>query len=229
MIAALFFYIFAAILLASAAMVVTARNPVHSRAVPDPRLLQRRRPVPDRRRRVPGDDPGHRLCRRGRGAVPVRRHDAGHRLRGAARAASSATLPVGAAVGAVLLVELGIVLGGWKFAPAASDAALRPGARRRRNTARSGGCSTPTTSCSFQAAGLMLLVAMIGAIVLTLRDRTSSRHQIIARQIARRSGRHAGVRRRPHRRRRRRKRASCARPKPEPEPAAPAHAAHGGH
>ena len=37
----------------------------------------------------------------------------------------------------------------------------------------------------FQAAGLVLLVAMIGAIVLTLRDRTSSRHQSIAAQLAR--------------------------------------------
>jgi NADH-quinone oxidoreductase subunit J len=37
----------------------------------------------------------------------------------------------------------------------------------------------------FQAAGLVLLVAMIGAIVLTLRDRKTSRHQNIARQTAR--------------------------------------------
>ena len=37
----------------------------------------------------------------------------------------------------------------------------------------------------FQAAGLVLLVAMIGAIVLTLRDRTRSRHQNVARQVAR--------------------------------------------
>jgi NADH-quinone oxidoreductase subunit J len=36
----------------------------------------------------------------------------------------------------------------------------------------------------FQLAGLVLLVAMIGAIVLTLRDRQTSRHQDIARQTA---------------------------------------------
>ena len=53
-------------------------------AVPDPRLLQRRRPVRADGRRVPGDDPGRRLCRRGRGAVPVRGDDARRRLRRAA-------------------------------------------------------------------------------------------------------------------------------------------------
>lgn len=47
------------------------------RAVPHPRLLQRRRALPPRGGGVPRDDPGHRLCRRGRGAVPLRRDDAG--------------------------------------------------------------------------------------------------------------------------------------------------------
>ena len=50
-------------------------------AVPDPRLLQFGRAVRAAGRRVPGDDPGHRLCRRGRGAVPLRRDDARHRFR----------------------------------------------------------------------------------------------------------------------------------------------------
>src|SRR4051812_35193591 len=54
-------------------------------AVPYPVLLQCGGAVPDRRRRVPRDDPGHRLCRRRRRAVPVRGDDAGHRLRRTAR------------------------------------------------------------------------------------------------------------------------------------------------
>ena len=53
-------------------------------AVPDPRLRQRGRPVRADGRRVPGDDPGRRLCRRGRGAVPVRGDDARRRFRRAA-------------------------------------------------------------------------------------------------------------------------------------------------
>ena len=54
-------------------------------AVADPRLLQRRRPVPADRRRVPRLPSGHRLRRRGRGAVPVRGDDARRRFRRAAR------------------------------------------------------------------------------------------------------------------------------------------------
>ena len=52
--------------------------------LPDPHLRQRRRPVRADGRRVPGDDPGGRLCRRRRRPVPVRRHDARRRLRRAA-------------------------------------------------------------------------------------------------------------------------------------------------
>ena len=44
----------------------------------------------------------------------------------------------------------------------------------------------------FQAAGLILLVAMIGAIVLTLRDRRTSRHQNIATQTRAHRRRDAG-------------------------------------
>ena len=50
-------------------------------AVPDPRLRQRRRAVRAPQCRVPGDDPDRRLCRRGRGALPVRGDDARRRLR----------------------------------------------------------------------------------------------------------------------------------------------------
>ena len=56
-------------------------------AVPDPGLLQRRRPVRAAGRGVPGDDPGRGLCRRRRGAVPVRGDDARRRFRRAASAA----------------------------------------------------------------------------------------------------------------------------------------------
>ena len=94
-------------------------------------------------------------------------------------------LPVGLAVGAVLLVELAIVLGGWKVAPEAATLRLAPRATDLNNTAQLGGLLYTHYVFLFQAAGLVLLVAMIGAIVLTLRDRTQSRHQVIAHQIAR--------------------------------------------
>ena len=44
----------------------------------------------------------------------------------------------------------------------------------------------------FQAAGLVLLVAMIGAIVLTLREREGVRRQTIGAQVGRRARRHHG-------------------------------------
>ena len=57
--------------------------------------------------------------------------------------------PVGAAVGIVLLIELAMVLGGWKFAPERGHAAVRAKRRRRSsNTAAArAGCFIPTTSC----------------------------------------------------------------------------------
>ena len=80
-----FFYLFAALTVAAGGDGHRGQEPRARRAVPDPRLLQRRRAVRAARRRVPGDDPGRRLRRRGGGAVPVRRHDARRRLRRAAR------------------------------------------------------------------------------------------------------------------------------------------------
>ena len=96
-------------------------------------------------------------------------------------------LPVGALVGVVLLVELLVVLGGWAFAP---DAAPAVGACRSRHRAsptprRSAQCSTRATSSSSRSAGMVLLVAMIGAIVLTLRHKPNVKRQSIADQVAR--------------------------------------------
>ncbi len=87
--------------IASALMVIAARNPGAFGAVPDPRLRQRRRPVRAAGRRVPGDDPGRRLCRRGRGAVPVRRDDARRRFRRVA--AGLPAIPAGRRAGRLRL------------------------------------------------------------------------------------------------------------------------------
>jgi NADH-quinone oxidoreductase subunit J len=93
--------------------------------------------------------------------------------------------PVGLAIGVVLAVELFIVLGGWKLAPEAMSLRFAPNAAGLHNTAQLGRLIYTDYIFLFQTAGLVLLVAMIGAIVLTLRDRQTSRHQSIARQIAR--------------------------------------------
>ncbi len=99
-------------------------------------------------------------------------------------------LPVGATVGLVLLVELGLVLGGWKFAPQAATLRLAPRDSALHNTAQLGQMIYTDYIFLFQAAGVILLIAMIGAIVLTLREPgerplSASRRQSIARQIAR--------------------------------------------
>ncbi len=95
--------------------------------------------------------------------------------------------PVGAVIGAVLFVELIVVLGGWTFAPEASTLRLSSTPQGLQNTRALGQLIYTDYVFLFQAAGLILMVAMIGAIVLTHRERTRSRHQVIARQVARTS------------------------------------------
>ena len=95
-------------------------------------------------------------------------------------------LPVGATVGAVLFGELAIVLGGWEFAPqAASALRLSSTPAGVSNTQALGRLIYTDYIFLFQIAGLILMVAMIGAIVLTHRERATSRRQDIARQNAR--------------------------------------------
>ncbi|MCP4380325.1 MAG: NADH-quinone oxidoreductase subunit J [Hyphomicrobiales bacterium] len=92
-------------------------------------------------------------------------------------------LPVGGLVGIVLLAELLIVLGGWAFAPDVTPAA--PIVGDVPNTEALGLLIYTRYVYFFQAAGLILLVAMVGAIVLTLRHRVSVRRQSAAEQVAR--------------------------------------------
>ena len=92
---------------------------------------------------------------------------------------------IGAAVGAALLVEFAVALGGWKLAPNVERILGSPTPNDVSNTAALGRILYTDYLFLFQAAGLVLLVAMIGAIVLTLRDRKTSRHQNIRTQTQR--------------------------------------------
>ncbi len=98
-----------------------------------------------------------------------------------------AYLPVGALIGLVLLVELVLVFGAWTVAPdiAGAAAAPMPPLAQASNTAALGALLYTRYIYAFQASGLILLVAMIGAIVLTLRAREGVRRQKIATQVSR--------------------------------------------
>jgi NADH-quinone oxidoreductase subunit J len=96
-------------------------------------------------------------------------------------------LPVGALIGAVLLVELLIIVGAWAVGPDVAKAitAPIPPPAQVSNTQALGLVLYTNYIYFFQAAGLILLVAMIGSIVLTLHHKPNVRRQIIAQQVAR--------------------------------------------
>ena len=96
-------------------------------------------------------------------------------------------LPVGALIGLIFLVEILLVVSTWAVSPEALRVpiAATPPGEAITNTEAIGRVLYTRYSYFFQAAGLILLVAMIGAIVLTLRDRPGVRRQNIAKQVAR--------------------------------------------
>ena len=96
-------------------------------------------------------------------------------------------LPVGALIGFILLAELILVVGSWAVAPGAPPvgAASATGGIALTNTRALGDILYTRYLFAFQAAGLILLVAMVGAIVLTLRHRADVRRQSISAQLAR--------------------------------------------
>ena len=96
-------------------------------------------------------------------------------------------LPLGGLIGLILVVELGLVFGHWAFADAAPEAraAVAPTPQDLPNTQALGQIIYDDYFLVFQLSGLILLVAMIGAIVLTLRHRQDVKRQDILEQIYR--------------------------------------------
>jgi NADH-quinone oxidoreductase subunit J len=97
-------------------------------------------------------------------------------------------LPVGFLVGAVLLAELVFVVVGWVIKPGVPKAitAPIPSAADISNTQALGLVLYTRYVYFFEAAGMILLVAMIGAIVMTLQHKPDAKRQKIAEQLARR-------------------------------------------
>ena len=98
-------------------------------------------------------------------------------------------LPAGVMIGLVLLVELVVIVAGHAMAPEAGTTVAQPipPVDKISNTQALGELFYTHYIYLFQAAGLILLVAMIGAIVLTHRKRDGVRKQRISDQINRRA------------------------------------------
>jgi len=96
-------------------------------------------------------------------------------------------LPIGGLIGVILLVELLFVFASWAVLPDAGVLASAPipPADTVSNTRALGRLLYTNYVYLFQASGMVLLVAMIGAIVLTLRSREGVRRQTISKQIGR--------------------------------------------
>ncbi|SHJ30269.1 NADH dehydrogenase subunit J [Palleronia salina] len=96
-------------------------------------------------------------------------------------------MPLALLIGVVILMQLGIAFGVWQSSPIAEqNLAARPeDFTNAANTNLLGQLIYDDYLLLFQLAGLILLVAMIGAIVLTLRHRADVKRQNIVAQIMR--------------------------------------------
>jgi NADH-quinone oxidoreductase subunit J len=183
-IAALAFYAFAAVLVASAAMVVTSRNPVHAVLF----LILAFFNAAGLFLLAGAEFLALILVIVYVGAVAVLFLFVVMMLDvnfAEMRSGFVRYLPIGGAIGVVLLAELLIVGLAWTVSPEAPRLLAAPVPAGVTNTQALGRVIYTDYIYLFQAAGLVLLVAMIGAIVLTLRDREGTKRQDIARQIDR--------------------------------------------
>jgi len=183
MAAAFFFYLFSAILIASAVMVISARNPVHSVLF----LILCFFNAAGLFILLGAEFLAMILVVVYVGAVAVLFLFVVMMLDVdfvQLRQGVISYLPIGLTIGLIVLIELILVVGSWAIAgDQIRTAAPAPG--DITNTEALGRILYTDYIYYFQAAGLVLLVAMIGAIVLTLRQKEGVRRQDISRQVAR--------------------------------------------
>ena len=98
---------------------------------------------------------------------------------------SSRHIPVGLIIGTLIFVELIIVVGGWKYKPDLFDINNTIETAKVSNTHSLGQVLYTDYIHVFQISGMILLVAMIGAIVLTFRKRAGVKTQSYIKQISR--------------------------------------------
>jgi NADH-quinone oxidoreductase subunit J len=98
---------------------------------------------------------------------------------------SSGHIPVGLIISTIIFFELIIVIGGWKYKPELFDKVKISSAETVSNTHSLGQILYTDYIYVFQISGMILLVAMIGAIVLTFRQREGVKRQDYIKQISR--------------------------------------------
>lgn len=94
-------------------------------------------------------------------------------------------LPVGATVGIIIVAQLVLVMSAWIIDPQGLSPRTELTPDNIENTRAIGQLLYTKYFYPFQVSGLILLVAMIGAIVLTLRDRKDARRQRVSQQMNR--------------------------------------------
>jgi NADH-quinone oxidoreductase subunit J len=184
MIAALFFYLFAGICVASAFMVIAARNPVHSVLY----LILAFVNAAGLFVMLGAEFLAMILIVVYVGAVAVLFLFVVMMLDvdfAELRQGFLQYLPIGIIVGVIFFVELVAVVGAWVIGPSLPQAISSPIPGNITNTEALGRVLYTQYVYYFEAAGLVLLVAMIGAIVLTLQHRVNVKRQNISNQVAR--------------------------------------------
>ena len=183
-VSALFFYLFACVLIASAVMVIVSRNPVHSVLF----LILAFVNASGLFILLGAEFLAMILIVIYVGAVAVLFLFVIMMLDvdfAELRAGFLEYLPLGLLIGAIFLAELLLVAGGWVINPTISKTITAPIPGNISNTEALGMVLYTQYVHYFQLAAMVLLVAMIGAIVLTLRHKANVKRQNISEQNAR--------------------------------------------
>ena len=98
---------------------------------------------------------------------------------------TSSHIPVGLIISTIIFFELIIVVGGWKYKPELSNPNITQISNEISNTHSLGQVLYTDYIHIFQISGMILLIAMIGAIVLTFRRREGVKTQSYLKQISR--------------------------------------------
>ena len=98
---------------------------------------------------------------------------------------TSSHIPVGLIISTIIFFELIIVVGGWKYKPELSNPNTTQSSSEISNTHSLGQVLYTDYIHIFQISGMILLIAMIGAIVLTFRRREGLKTQSYLKQISR--------------------------------------------